>query len=482
MYIPMCLILSAELNMFILIALVLIGLLLGIVLLHRWRVSQLDQDPTMKFKTEFKQDSLDALGLSSARPKTSSTIEASPKATPDDKARIPAEPLTIQDPVVPVRSVSKPSPIEEPLTLKPDKEPSTRNLSGNIGEGIVSIRPLPPKPKNIPVKIEAPIEAVPDAPVEDQKSKAPDEPLTIPIPDKSEQKGFDALLAPLIQSAKTALQAHTVCVVQVQDESHRVIAICSDLPVFKRHIPQKQSFLTQIPSSEALMVLMPDEIKKEVFYYDEPVELSMVVVASLKNEQQLWGYLIADATDRVRLTNPNLLLDFRNLLESVIKAQNPPQVEPETLQLQTQENPLRSRREIISEEMRRARTAQVPMSFSLVYLNEQIQEGELSAKQSMAYEGQLWDFLHESVKDHGRVERFNELLLGVFYFADTEGTATWLNDLQENIAKALSIPERSVSVGAVMMHDHHRDAETLRADALRALEQVHQSGGAVLIE
>jgi len=139
--------------------------------------------------------------------------------------------------------------------------------------------------------------------------------------------------------------------------------------------------------------------------------------------------------------------------------------------------PPKPRREIITEEMERSRSADHPLSLALVYLNGgESAEGEV---------GELEEAMCSRLKNvalDARVERFGELTYGIFYHGAKAGIAAWAGRIQDGFpAEDTKLPG-GVSVGVAVMQDRHQSADELRSDATAALQEAFSSGECIIVE
>lgn len=142
----------------------------------------------------------------------------------------------------------------------------------------------------------------------------------------------------------------------------------------------------------------------------------------------------------------------------------------------------RPRREIIADEIRKTRSQQSPLVFMLIYVNENAAQGqELTSDLIVAWESRLWTVTRQQLQGNGRLERFGELMVGVFLPQKGYEAEEWINEMMDALVTDLRIPEDGVSIGAVLLRDHHEDADAFLNDAIEALKKV-QHGGAAMME
>ena len=141
----------------------------------------------------------------------------------------------------------------------------------------------------------------------------------------------------------------------------------------------------------------------------------------------------------------------------------------------------KKRREIIDDEMKRARTGSHPLALALVYLNRGEELGERGVTEihevESAFEARI-----RAVADHSRVEQFGELTFGVFYHGEVERVASWASRIQTSFVDERGRLQGGVSVGVALMHPRHKGPDDLRADATAALQEAFESGECTIVE
>jgi hypothetical protein len=142
----------------------------------------------------------------------------------------------------------------------------------------------------------------------------------------------------------------------------------------------------------------------------------------------------------------------------------------------------RPRREIIAEEMDEARASKSPMALALVMLNR---AEEITARERLevvdGVEAAFKARIEASAKDL-RVERFGDLMLGVFVSSPVAKVEDWAIEVHGEFEKLGDEFEGGVSIGAAMLTDRHTTPEQLRADAAAALQEAVKSGVCTILE
>lgn len=129
--------------------------------------------------------------------------------------------------------------------------------------------------------------------------------------------------------------------------------------------------------------------------------------------------------------------------------------------------PVRPRADIIAEEIAAARTAERPLALALVALRDTEALEDAGGETVAEAEQALFERLRQ-VEGTARVERFGELLAGVFCYAGPALVEAW--------AEYVAASGPPVHVGAALLRARHLDAEALRADATAALRAAYERG------
>ena len=137
----------------------------------------------------------------------------------------------------------------------------------------------------------------------------------------------------------------------------------------------------------------------------------------------------------------------------------------------------RPRSEIVDEEIWRAQDQGTSLALALVYLNcaEDIAD-EGGQRAVMQAESLLVQRLRETVRG-ARVERFGELLFGVFFKEAGEAVEQWAIRLQQDMLADSRLPGGgAVSIGIAVLDDGNASAEALRGEATQALREAFATG------
>lgn len=400
-----------------------IATVFGLVVLGMaaWEQYQQNQS-TPSSPTPPGEPSLSELGITEIRPKASSTGRAdSPsEEKPADQAEPVADDRPLETTPAETASTAEPS---TPSTPDPDRPIRTRNRKSD-GEELYSF--------------------------------VAEKPLDYPV---------DDLLEDYLRSLHSSIRAHTVGVfgLNVYAESCSVEAAVSK----SQHVDQdnrislENHFLKNVSPEEPVTILIAEgdaPTIEELGYYNGPVDVDQVAVAPLEVSDDMIGYLVADRTPReapIQTVYYTLLADFARLLGTILYAKMED----------------RPRREIISEEIDRSRENNRSLALALIHPNNAdavLREGPEAVAQT---EYLLRQTLEETTPN-GRVERFGELIYGVFYY-DTDGSIdTWAQQVQT----AFIEHQEAVNIGIALYSDRHETPDDLRSDAAEALHVAYEAG------
>lgn len=216
-------------------------------------------------------------------------------------------------------------------------------------------------------------------------------------------------------------------------------------------------------------------------YYKIPVDIRQVAIARVKipDNQDIY-YLFIDALAWQDLDDPwqrLMISQFSTLLGTYMAT---PQ--PDEKALASDKLRLRPRREIIEEEIAKARETNQPLALALVYLNQAEEVAEEGPKAVRDAEKEFEQLLTE-ILDEVRIERFGELTYGVFHEDNVSEVEAWALLLQEEIESEGGFYfEKGVSIGIALLQERHKNADDLRADATDALRESFETGACTIIE
>jgi hypothetical protein len=146
-----------------------------------------------------------------------------------------------------------------------------------------------------------------------------------------------------------------------------------------------------------------------------------------------------------------------------------PELETPELEAEAPEEtwPVRPRADIIAEEMAAARATERPLALALVVLRDTEGLENRGRAAVAAAERALFERLRR-VEGSKRVERFGELLAGVFCHAGPTFAESW--------AERVAAAGPPVHIGVALLRARHLDAEALRGDAAAALRAAYEQG------
>jgi len=296
---------------------------------------------------------------------------------------------------------------------------------------------------------------------------------------------YKKILRPYLQALRATLQAHTACLIKEEDVAlhYQIVTLFSEYTDIRR----SGTFVTPVP------LLNPSETKKSVTvrsigdaelgldnlgYYRKPPEVKQVAFAPVRpSDNPTVFFLLVDTLQHEGLENPrqrSLLAQYAQLLSRIIE-------QPDDEKSTGQEHEIRPRRDIIAEEMERARANEQPLALALVYLNqtEYLADDDL---QIVEADEALKNRLQASIRNSDRMEQFGQLTYGIFYHGDTIAVEAWAVSLQEAMAQEGGCLEEGVSIGIAVLHERHDNADAFRNDAKTALHESYKTGTCTILD
>ncbi len=384
-----------------------------------------------------REDELRSLGISNIRPKGSPAEEAD---LPDDE---------VPEPVVEVSGGAAATPEDGPL---PERHPAPGRAAPDRAT------PTPPVPP-VPARA-APVRAAPARAVPDEGA------VEAPVLEARDDSPFWRVHSPtavtsLLRALWAATDVQTVALFSTDATGTTLEAALSHNPAARREgrFPAGNVFFDAVSPEPSLTVLdAGDPLLAALPHYKRAVPLGGVAVVPVCTLGDGPVYLVVDVgpdqagfTERQR----SLLTQYAGLLAAMLTQ---PDEAPSPA--------VPTRRSIIAGEMERARAEGRPLALALVYQTDAERiAGEEEATVAEA-ERALQQHL-EAVSRNGRVERFGELMVGVFLHEDAQGIEAWAARVRAR-AEAERLP---VALGVARLAPHHRDADALRADAANALQE-----------
>ncbi len=326
----------------------------------------------------------------------------------------------------------KPSPPPQP----PSEEPSTPEKK-TPAEGVLSVRSRPssaivspPKPSQFPRK-----------------------------------RGF---VSPYLTAIRSALHAETVLFLRFHAETETYYI--DEVAGQRTHVALSDNFKlppfleTLREKPEVRTFSSTDFSDAGIPYTESSITVPVILIAPVALPEGM-GFLLAD---RKHMDTPfsrhehYLLEEMARLLGLVLREEEPP------------EPPSRSRRAILQEEMERA-AEKGPVTLTLIYPREahrlSLLGGEEVAKAERTMQEQLQAWFPDL-----RVEKFGELMMGIFFYGTDEEAAAWMNELDQRFSELEGPLGEGVFIGAAQLTSTHRTPDAWRNDARQALLEAYESG------
>ena len=388
------------------------------------------------------------------------------------------------------RVFAKDEPEEEDLRAAFEAPRSLRS------DGILEIRPVVRKPA--PPEPEPADSSPPEAPQDaaasgdgavDHAAPAPDPTAPEPAPVADAAPPRSPAVAALLQSARAAVGAQTVALFwhDAEDdtfaldtaEAEPAGAFVLDALDTDHEATQRTgrfratAALADVPA-DANVVLSGGALAALGYYADPEATLGHAAAIPVPLADGPVTFLVADrpaehaAFDTDRLA---LLVAYAGLLGDLLALDPPTEWAPNGEPART--GPPRTRREIIAEEMDAARQDGRPLALALVYRADAEEVAAQGARAVEQGERRLRSRIERATPE-GRIERFGELMFGVFMAASGEQIESWAEELHTApLPEGMDGVAPPLHLGAVVMTDLHDDPEAFRAAATRALEEAY---------
>ena len=291
----------------------------------------------------------------------------------------------------------------------------------------------------------------------------------------------------MMSAVQASLDCYTACLLKEDGANQYAIeAIVSQDPqiLYAGSTSIDSALIVQqgIASSAVSVLEVGGNITPDMLgYYKEAVDIRQVAIAQVKIPDNRGSYyLLVDALAWQDLDDPwqRLMIgQFSNLLGTFMAT---PQLDQKE---EGQSKPrVRPRREIIEEEIDKARDNNQPLALALVYLNQAEDIARIGPGAVGDAEKAFVEFLGDTVSE-GRIERFGELTFGVFHDEPVSEVEAWALLVQEEIeSDSNAFFEKGISIGIALLKDHHNNADDLRADATEALREAFETGACTIIE
>lgn len=311
-----------------------------------------------------------------------------------------------------------------------------------------------------------------------------------PEPDSAEalanrERMRKEVLSPYLQSLQSAIGANTVCLLRHDDDplKYHIEAIVSKNAYARSqgHFRSRVPLLTPAIARRPVLTFRIGEkgiASSNLGYYLEPIAVKQIAVTNVPRREDAESFfLLVDTMDEGGVAadrQHSILSQYANLLGTLLGG-------GETDGSAVNGSTYRSRREIIDEEITRARSANEPLALVLLYLNEAesiAEEGEEAVNEAEAIlEGRL-----REVVEGRRMEHFGELVYGVFYNGEASEVEPWVVGVQEQLTEEAGPLSGGMSIGIAVLKDRHDGAEAFRADANAALQEAYETGECTIVE
>lgn len=313
------------------------------------------------------------------------------------------------------------------------------------------------------------------------KEKSP----SVQAVDTETEHTYAGIVGPYLQALRAALDAQTVCLLRQEALAlqYHIEAIVSQ----NAYARSGGDFTTTVPllnASEARRAVTVRRVSEHgmpqsnLGYYRDTISVRQIAMAPvLRPGDPTIHFLLADTMQEGALGTPHrrtLLAEFARLLGTIMDLPAQEELPDETEQV-------RPRRDIIAEEMEKARAHNRPLALALVYLNDAETRADEGQEAVSAAEEALESHLRKTMRQ-GRVERFGELTYGIFSNTHSGDVESWAMQLQSELAHTTGPLEGGISIGIAMLQDRHRDPDTFRADATAALSEAYETGTCTILE
>lgn len=443
---------------------------LGLVGWRAWTQYQShERRDTVRPTEPESEDDLEAFGIMDVRPKDAEAPDAAASAEAGDEAK-----------------EGRASPAADPAPAQPTRDAT------------------PPIPSSNPAA-DHPAVASPDPDAEDESPPDPDAPNAEEAAPPAGAGPEASALSALLESARAALNAHTVCLL-VQDDvalEYRVESCASRAS----DVQTSGVFETQTPLLSARRARQPvtvqaldDATRAALGYYrTRPSGLAQMAVAPVQRpDDPSTTFLLADATDDTDLATPRARRLLEHYAETVDLLQDDDAAHPsddgaareasltaslEDASEETGEGEDAApppRRAIIKEEMEAAQEASDDFALALVHLNRAEAIARRGADTVATTERRMRARLKQEAPGQ-RIERFGELTYGIFLRKGPDAVESWAVDMQEALSTETGALEGGVSIGVAVRGPSHNDPERLRADAIEALREAYETGTCTIV-
>lgn len=290
----------------------------------------------------------------------------------------------------------------------------------------------------------------------------------------------------LLNAVQASVDGYTACLIKrdANGRCHVEAIVSQNAPALGPESFVMDDLLDSLaPSGTAVLVKDIDTNKspEEVLgYYGSPVNVRQVAIAPIKvpTDDESF-FLLVDALGWQDLDDPwqRLMIgQFSTLLGTFMST--PLTVEEGGEYIKPR---VRPRREIIADEIERARAGKHDLALALIYLNRAEEIANEGGKSISDAERAMANRLELAAND-GRLERFGELTYGIFQDEGVSEVEAWALQLQDQLVREGDHFEGGVSIGIALLQKRHKDADDFRADATEALREAFETGACTIIE
>ncbi len=284
----------------------------------------------------------------------------------------------------------------------------------------------------------------------------------------------EAVLGPLLEAVRAALDAHTTCLLQQSADTSEchVVAIAGEDRARQagESFVSKQPLVSPSDTAQSITLRSVDGTDLEsrgLGYSRTPGSVQQIAVAPVGGPEL---YLVADTTKEFGLSDPRastLLAEFARMIRLLLGNYDPVKSKP------------RPRRDIIQEEIDDAREHSTKMALAIVYLNRG--EEVLAAGEAAVQEAEMRQrALLEQTQIPSRVVRFGPCMFGVFIYGGISEIEAWDEEVQDMLHTVGGLLEGGVSIGIAIFGSRHETPDDLRNDAKKALGEAYSTGSSVV--
>ncbi len=339
---------------------------------------------------------------------------------------------------------------EKNSSKEPPEPPSLKE------DGIIDIRPIAKKNEFPPDVDPAETEVAPDMFLSTPKIETP-----AVQPQKKARNPFEKhILIPVLRGMQAALDAHAVGLIQRTEEYNYKVwgTVGLDWSCLRGESFILRHNLLQEPETAAIHTVGENGVPTTQLKYSRtPANITSLGIAAVGQTSYL---LLADTAKESGLSHPRA----KELLEAFGK----------TLSLMFyKEDPNRPRREIITEEMARARQQGTELALAITVP----QKAEILTRSYgdvLSKTEQLFSECLQNAAPDSRVVKFGEITYGVFIDGPKDKLEVWHKNIQSAIKNQGGLLTGGIYVGIARMTDKHKSPDDLRDEATRALIRAHE--------